>query len=144
LPSPCCLIAAPSWAASAACSATVEANDAMQFNTKNIEVPKTCKQFTVTLKHTGKLPKAAMGHDWVLSRAGDEAGIDADGAKAGIENDYLKPGDNRVIAHTKIIGGGETASTAFKVSALKAGEAYAFFCSFPGHAALMKGTLTLK
>lgn len=138
------LIAAPSWAASAACSATVEANDAMQFNTKSIEVPRTCKQFTVALKHTGKLPKAAMGHDWVLSRAGDEAGIDADGAKAGIENDYLRPGDSRVIAHTKIIGGGETTSTTFKVSALKAGEAYAFFCSFPGHAALMKGTLTLK
>lgn len=138
------LIAAPSWAASAACSTTVEANDAMQFNTKSIEVPKTCKQFTVTLKHTGKLPKAAMGHDWVLSRAGDEPGVDADGSKAGIENDYLKPGDSRVIAHTKIIGGGETASTTFKVSALKAGESYEFFCSFPGHAALMKGTLTLK
>jgi azurin len=138
------LIAAPSWAASAACSTTVEANDAMQFNTRSIEVPKACKQFTVTLKHTGKLPKAAMGHDWVLSRAGDEASIDADGAKAGIEHDYLKPGDSRVIAHTKIIGGGETASTTFKVSALKAGESYEFFCSFPGHAALMKGTLTLK
>lgn len=32
----------------------------------------------------------------------------------------------------------------FKVSALKAGEAYEFFCLFPNHAALMKGTLTLK
>ncbi|HEY8683885.1 MAG TPA: hypothetical protein VIM06_12000 [Rhodanobacter sp.] len=31
----------------------------------------------------------------------------------------------------------------FKLSALKAGESYVFFCSFPGHAALMKGTLSL-
>lgn len=138
------LIAVPSWAASAACSTTVEANDAMQFNTKNVDVPKTCKQFTVTLKHTGKLPKAAMGHDWVLSSAADEAGVIADGGSAGLANDYVKPGDSRVIAHTKIIGGGETASTTFKVSALKPGQPYEFFCSFPGHAALMKGTVTLK
>ncbi|KRF01805.1 azurin [Frateuria sp. Soil773] len=136
------LVAAPTWAA-AACSATIEANDAMQFNQKSIEVPKSCKQFTVTLKHVGKLPKAAMGHNWVLSAAADEPGIDADGAKAGPGNDYLKPGDGRVIAHTRLIGGGESDSTTFKVAALKAGETYAFFCSFPGHAALMKGTLGL-
>jgi len=135
-------IAAPAWAG-AGCTAAIEANDAMQFNQKSIEVPKTCKQFTVTLKHTGKLPKAAMGHNWVLSSAADEAAIDADGAKASLDNNYLKPGDSRVIAHTRIIGGGESDSATFQVAALKAGEAYAFFCSFPGHAALMKGTLSL-
>ena len=137
------LIAAPSWAASN-CSTTVEANDAMQFNTQSIEVPKTCKQFTVTLKHTGKLPKAAMGHNWVLSSAADEAGVLADGGTAGLDSDYVKPNDSRVIAHTKVIGGGESAATTFKVATLKAGQPYTFFCSFPGHAALMKGTLSVK
>ena len=91
------LATSPAFAAD--CAATVEANDAMQFNQKSIEVPKTCKQFTVTLKHTGKLPKAAMGHNWVLAATADEAGINADGAKAGAASDYLKPGDTRVIAH---------------------------------------------
>ena len=135
------LAASPAFAAD--CSATVEANDAMQFNQKSIEVPKTCKQFTVTLKHTGKLPKTAMGHNWVLAATADEAGINADGAKAGAASDYLKPGDARVIAHTKLIGGGESATATVPVAKLKAGETYAFFCSFPGHAALMKGTLSL-
>ena len=135
------LATSPAFAAD--CAATVEANDAMQFNQKSIEVPKTCKQFTVTLKHTGKLPKAAMGHNWVLAATADEAGINADGAKAGAASDYLKPGDTRVIAPTALVGGGESATATVPVAKLKAGETYAFFCSFPGHAALMKGTLSL-
>ncbi len=101
------LVAAPTWAASS-CSTTVEANDAMQFNTSAITVPKTCKQFTVTLKHTGKLPKAAMGHNWVLTTAADQPGVLGDGSAAGLDNNYVKPNDTRVIAHTKVIGGGET------------------------------------
>jgi azurin len=30
------------------------------------------------------------------------------------------------------------------VSKLAAGEKYGFFCSFPGHISMMKGTVTLK
>jgi azurin len=136
------LTATPLWAAD--CAATIEGNDAMQYNQKDITVPKTCKQFTVTLKHAGKLPKASMGHNWVLSTAADEQGVITDGMKAGTEQNYIKPDDTRVIAHTKLIGGGESDSATFLVSKLKAGETYAYFCSFPGHAALMKGTLTLQ
>ncbi len=116
----------------------------MRFNKSSIVVPKACKHFKVTLKHTGTLPRTAMGHDWVLSSTADEAGIIEAGAKAGLGDNYIKPNDKRVIAHTKIIGGGQSASTTFKVSALKAGESYSFFCSFPGHAALMHGTLSLS
>lgn len=136
------LVAAPSWAATA-CSTTIEGNDAMQFNKTSIEVPKTCKEFTVTLKHTGKLPKAAMGHNWVLTATADEAGVLGDGAAAGLDSNYVKPNDSRVIAHTKMIGGGESDSTTFQVAALKPGDTYVFFCSFPGHAALMKGTVSV-
>lgn len=135
------LSATPLWAAD--CTATIDGNDAMQYDLKSITVPKTCKQFTVTLKHTGKLPKASMGHNWVLGTAADEPGIIADGMKAGADQNYIKPGDTRVIAHTKLIGGGESDSATFLVSKLKAGESYAYFCTFPGHPALMKGTLTL-
>ena len=135
------LSATPLWAAD--CAATIDGNDAMQYDQKSITVPKTCKQFTVTLKHTGKLAKASMGHNWVLSTAADESAIIADGMKAGAEQNYVKPNDTRVVAHTKLIGGGESDSVSFPVAKLKAGETYAYFCSFPGHAALMKGTLAL-
>lgn len=126
------------------CTATVEGSDAMQFNQKEIVASKSCKQFTVTLKHTGKLPKASMGHNWVLATAADEQAVITDGMKAGAEQNYIKPNDTRVIAHTKLVGGGESDSVTFPLSKLKAGETYAYFCSFPGHAALMKGTLTVK
>ena len=136
------LAAGPLYAAD--CAVTVEGNDAMQYNTKSIEVPASCKDFTVTLKHVGKLPKASMGHNWVLSKAADESAITADAIKAGAAADYLKADDARVIAHTKMIGGGESDSVTFPVSKLAAGESYVFFCSFPGHFALMKGTLVVK
>jgi azurin len=135
------LLAMPLWAAD--CSTTIEASDAMQFNQKSIEVPKTCKQFAVTLKHTGKLPKASMGHNWVLGHEADETGIIADGMKAGADHDYVKPDDARVITHTKLVGGGESDTVTIPLAKLKAGESYAYFCTFPGHAALMKGTLAL-
>lgn len=135
------LLAGPVLAAT--CDIEIEGNDAMQFSKSAIAVPASCKQFTVKLKHVGKLPKAAMGHNWVLSKAADAQGVAADGIGAGLDKAYVKPGDARVIAHSKVIGGGETDAVSFDVSKLKAGDSYAWFCSFPGHASLMKGTLAL-
>lgn len=135
------LLAGPVLAAT--CDIEIEGNDAMQFNKTAIAVPASCKQFTVKLKHVGKMPKAAMGHNWVLSKAADAQGVAADGISAGLDKAYVKPGDARVIAHSKVIGGGETDAVSFDVSKLKAGDSYAWFCSFPGHASLMKGTLAL-
>lgn len=136
------LLSAPAFAAE--CSIQVEANDAMQFNTKSIDVPKSCQSFTVRLLHVGKLPKASMGHNWVLAKTADMEGVNKDGIAAGVANNYLKAGDTRVIAATKLLGGGESDSVKVDVSKLKAGDAYSFFCSFPGHAGLMKGTLQVK
>jgi len=135
------LLAGPVLAAT--CDIEIEGNDAMQFNKTAIAVPASCKQFTVKLKHVGKMPKAAMGHNWVLSKAADAQGVAADGIGAGLDKAYVKPGDARVIAHSKVIGGGEADAVSFDVSKLKAGDSYAWFCSFPGHASLMKGTLAL-
>lgn len=126
-------------ASAATCEVNVEANDAMQFNTKEITVDKSCKQFTVHLKHVGKAPKASMGHNWVLTKKADMTPVSKDAAAAGAAGDYIKKGDTRVIAHTKMLGGGESDSVTVDMSKLKAGEEYEFFCSFPGHAALMKG-----
>ncbi|HTF96465.1 MAG TPA: azurin [Cellvibrio sp.] len=137
------LMASAQFAQADDCSFTLNSNDAMQFEQKSIAVKSSCKEFTLNLHHTGKLPKNVMGHNWVLSKTADAKAIASDGLAAGVEKEYIKPGDERVIASTKLIGGGETASVTFQVSKLKAGEAYTYFCSFPGHIALMQGSLTL-
>lgn len=47
-------------------------------------------------------------------------------------------GDARVIAHTKVIGGGQSTSLLFPALKLKKGGDYTLFCSFPGHWTMMK------
>ncbi len=135
------LASLPAFAAE--CAVEVNSTDQMTFETKSIDVSKSCKTFTVTLKHTGTMPKQVMGHNWVLSKTADAQAIATDGIAAGVDNDYIKASDERVIAHTKLIGGGETATVSFDVAKLEAGTPYEFFCSFPGHIGLMKGELKL-
>ena len=125
------------------CTVDIEGNDAMQFNKSVIEVSKTCKDFTIKLKHSGKLPKQAMGHNCVLTKTADVQAVATDGIAAGLPQNYLKAGDPRVVAHTKIVGGGESDTVTFAVAKLGAADSYTYFCSFPGHSSIMKGTLKL-
>ncbi|MFW6345007.1 MAG: azurin [Halomonas sp.] len=125
------------------CSITVEANDQMQFDTDAIEISQSCDEFTVDLEHTGSMPVENMGHNWVLTHKDDMSDVAGDGANAGLEDDHVKPDDDRVIAHTELIGGGESTSVTFDVDKLEEGEEYAFFCSFPGHSGPMQGTVSL-
>ena len=125
------------------CQVEIGGGDNMQFDKKEISVAADCTEVEVTLKHTGKLPAQAMGHNWVLTRTADLAATAADGIGAGFANDHVKKGDTRVLAHTKIIGGGQTTSVKFPTSLLKKGEAYSFFCSFPGHSSIMKGAFKI-
>ena len=39
-----------------------------------------------------------------------------------------------------VIGGGEETSVTFSIGSFSAGDDYTFFCSFPGHYAIMKGS----
>ena len=123
------------------CQLDISGNDQMQYDKQTLTVPASCKEVTLTLHHTGKLPREAMGHNWVLVNAADFDAVANAGLGAGLANDYVAPGDKRVLAHTRTIGGGQTASVTFPTSLLKPGGDYRYLCSFPGHNALMRGTL---
>lgn len=128
----------------ATCEVSVDANDAMKYDKSEIVIDKSCKEFTINLTHSGKLARNVMGHNLVITKVGDAPAVARDGIAAGLDNQYVKSGDERIIVATNIIGGGEKASKKFQVSKLKAGESYQFFCSFPGHIGLMKGNVSLK
>lgn len=125
------------------CATEIEGTDAMQYNFGSITVPASCTEFKITLKHTGKLPVAAMGHNVVISKAAVMQEVATAGISAGLDNDYVKPNDQNVIAQTKMIGGGETTSVSFAVSKIQGDGPFEFFCSFPGHSAVMRGTISV-
>lgn len=123
---------------------TISGNDTMQFDIKNFDVTAGNK-VKIIFKNTGKLPKIAMGHNLVLLKKGVTAiafGQKALGAGANAVNplpDSLK-GD--VIANTKLLGPGEEEIVTFTAPSEKG--AYEYVCTFPGHFAMMRGTMTVK
>lgn len=138
------MLAWTSMAAAKTCDLAIEGNDQMQFNKKELVVDADCTEVKITLKHVGKLTKQAMGHNIVLSKTSDMPAIGADGLKAGLANNYLPKGDKRVIAASKLLGGGESDSITVKKADLKAAGDVSFFCTFPGHSGLMKGKVVVK
>jgi azurin len=133
-------LAAPGCAHADPCQLEISGNDQMQYDKPSLTVAASCTQVTLTLHHTGKLPREAMGHNWVLVNGADFDAVANAGMGAGLANDYVAPADKRVLAHTKTIGGGQTTSITFPTSILKAGGDYRYLCTFPGHNILMRGT----
>lgn len=132
-------------AAAGDCKVVLKADDAMKFDLKEFKINKTaCPEFTVEIDHVGKLPAAAMGHNVVITKEADVDAAAKDGIAAGPASNYVKEGDPLVIAHTKLVGGGEKADVTFKTEGFETGGAYAFFCSFPGHYAVMRGKVIVE
>ena len=135
---PALMLAAPAQAAKL-CKLEITGNDSIQYDKKQLSIGSDCTSVELTLTHIGKLPAQSMGHDWVLVKADDLSAVANDGLAAGLANNYVKKDDARVIAHTKVVGGGESTSVTFATSLLKKGQSYRYMCTFPGHNGLMNG-----
>ena len=119
----------------------ITANDQMKYSLATIEA-KAGEELKIVLKNLGTLPKEAMGHNWVLLKAGVDLTAFATAAMTAKDTEYIPPakkGD--VIASIPVLGPKKTGEVTFKAPA--AGE-YTFLCSFPGHYMLMKGVLKVK
>ena len=110
---------------------------------KEMRVSSDCQSLTITLKHVGNLPQQFMGHNWVLSTTEDMMPLTGVSMQAGAPN-YLPENDSRVIAATEMIGGGQESSVTFDISALNSSTEYTYFCTFPGHYAIMKGVFIIE
>ena len=125
------------------CALSISAGDGIAYSTNALTAPSSCDKVTVTLTHTGKLPKAAMGHNWVLLPADVADTVAAAGMSVGVDGNYV-PDDDRIVAATALVGGGESASVTVDLAKLESGKRYVYVCTFPGHWTIMKGTFSVS
>lgn len=121
----------------------ITGNDQLQFSTKAFEVTEGDK-VTISLKHIGQLPAVAMGHNVVIVKPETELPMFSAKCAPAKENDYIPEDDESkelIVAHTKLLGGGESDTVTFTAPA--PGD-YPFLCTFPGHFAIMQGVMTVK
>ncbi len=116
------------------------ADDMMKFNLSEIKVP-AGKTVRLTLRHVGKQAIEVMGHNFVLLTQGTEIPAFGAQASAARDNGYIPADTDAVIAHTKMLGCGQSDTIEFE--APEAGT-YDFICSFPGHYSVMKGKFIVE
>ena len=89
---------------------------------------------TVTLRFDNA--STLFQHNWVLVQAGTKDDVAAAGTVAGPNNDWIPVGDERVIAHTKLLDPLENGEVRFTTPPT---GIYQFVCTFPGHNFTMFG-----
>lgn len=114
--------------------------DDMTFSTREIRV-KAGQRITLVLTHTGKMPKSTMGHNFVLLKEGVAVNDFANEAMKFQKNDFIPEDTSQIIAHTKMLGGGESDTITFDAPAA---GVYNYLCSFTGHSAIMRGKFIVE
>jgi azurin len=145
--------AAPAPAAAAAPAATAaapalpvleitikpDAANPLAYDTKTISAKAGQK---IKLTFTNTHPTLPQPHNIVIGKFGTKdkmMGI-AMGAMTLVDKGYI-PDSPDILAHTKLLQPGTSETIEFTVPA--AGE-YPYFCTFPGHVAIMNGVLTAQ
>jgi len=122
-------------------SVHITGNDEMKFNLKSITV-KEGQIIKLTMSNEGTQPIETMGHNFILLKPGTDIMDYANKAASAKAEDYIPAAEQgSVLAHTKLLGPGESDTIIFAAPA--AGE-YEYLCSFPGHVAVMRGILIVE
>ena len=124
-------------------SVAIIANDSLRFDVTKITASPG-QALHVQLTNQGTLPKAVMGHNWILLDGGIEASAYAmAAASAAAEHYQPKALGTHVLASIPLLGPKENGDVTFNAPS-KPGT-YTFLCSFPGHfQAGMRGVLIVK
>lgn len=119
----------------------ISGDDMMKFDLSEIKV-KAGQKIKITLRHKGKMDANVMGHNFVILKKGVDMTEFATKAAVARDTKYIPAGsENDIVAHTDLIGGGQTSSIEFDAPEV---GTYDFLCSFPGHYALMKGKFIVE
>lgn len=125
---------------------TIQADDKMRYDVTAFDASPGQK-IAVTIKNIGTTPKFSMGHNFVMLdriiNTGNVQSAFLDKASTEASHDYVPPGAKEVLAHSKLLGPGESEVVTFNAPYIP-GE-YLYLCSFPGHYSQgTKGFMTVK
>ena len=125
------------------CNVQIIGSDMMKYDLQEINISSKCVSFEINLKHGGKLPVSAMGHNIVITEEANFMMVaQLIKMENGIENGYL-PASDKILFRSDMIGGGESTTLTVDPSKLDSTKNFVYFCSFPGHWAIMKGKINL-
>jgi azurin len=125
---------------------TIQADDKMRYDVTAFDASPGQK-IAVTIKNIGTTPKFSMGHNFVLLdriiNTGNVQSAFLDKASSEASHEYVPQGAKEVLAHSKLLGPGESDVVTFNAPYIP-GE-YLYVCSFPGHYSQgTKGIMTVK
>lgn len=129
--------------AAAPLEVAITANDSMKFSVTRIEAHPG-QIIHVELLNQGTMPKAVMGHNWVLLKAGRDAAAYAAAASGATKENYQPAARaDDVLAAILLLGPKQSGEVTFTAPA-EPGH-YPFLCTFPAHFQVgMKGELIVK
>lgn len=118
----------------------LEGMDNMRYD-KTLFKIKAGQDVKLTLKNVGKLPKEAMSHNVVILAQGTDVQAFGEAAVPAQPDHIPASMASDVIAHTKLLGPGESDEITFKIPDP---GVYDFICSFPGHFGTMNGKIVVE
>jgi len=119
----------------------LQANENMRFDKEMFKI-KTGKKISLIFKNTGAPSNTAMAHNVVILKKGTDIADFAD-AVHNAKNEQYVPSSvgSLVIAHTKLVSGGDSDEVDFTISQP---GIYDYICSFPGHWGTMQGKIVAE
>ena len=122
-------------------SVKLKANENMRYDRELFRV-RAGKKISLILKNTGAKSATSMAHNVVILKNGVDIADFADIARNAKTEQYVPSSlDSLIIAHTRLVGGGDSDQVEFIIP--KPGV-YDFICSFPGHWGTMQGKIVAQ
>jgi azurin len=119
----------------------LKANENMRYDRELFRV-RAGKKISLFFKNTGAKSATSMTHNVVILKNGVDIADFADIARNAKNEQYVPSSlDSLVIAHTRLVSGGDSDQVEFVIS--KPGI-YDFICSFPGHWGTMQGKIVAQ
>jgi len=119
----------------------LEANENMRFDKELFKVH-TGKKITLIFKNTSVTANTSMSHNVVILKPGIDLADFADAARNAPNEQYVPSSVMElIIAHTRLVAGGQSDQVEFTISQT---GVYPFICSFPGHWGTMQGKIVAE